>query len=229
MGPKVHDSHNWWFGTRKRSVLTGISARLERMRKSLDSVRAQILRMWRHKGCFCNGQDWKAAKMGLLPKALKTLEILEKPEVIFKRRLKSNPFHPFNNIGGNSKWILEASDKKFHTCSLSLISYYHNRSKLALLKVHSLNSWLVSVTRNSGYHLCSDLSSWMVETSQFFSNSSNVDLIFLVRFGFQPFAPFGYLILRFRTASFVWKRLLRITEVIFTKDCHHCKVDIATN
>ena len=38
------------------------------------------------------------------------------------------------------------------------ISYYHNRSKLALLKVHSLNSWLVSVTRNSGYHLCSDLS-----------------------------------------------------------------------
>lgn len=51
--------------------------------------------------------------MGLLPKALKTLEILEKPEVIFNRRLKSNPFHPFNNIGGNSKWILDASDQSF--------------------------------------------------------------------------------------------------------------------
>jgi len=169
--------------------------------------------------------------MGLLPKALKTLEILEKPEVIFKRRLKSNPFHPFNNIGGNSKWILEASDKKFHICSLSVVSYYHNRSKLALLKVHSLNSWLVQSPAIQGiiYVLISLRDSWMVETSQFFSNPSNVDLIFLVRFGFQPFAPFGYLILRFRIASFASKRLLRITEVIFTKDWHHCKVDIATN
>lgn len=105
--------------------------------------------------------------MGLLPKALKTLEILEKPEVIFKRRLKSNPFHPFNDIGGNSKWILEASDKKFHICSLSVVSYYHDRSKLASLKVHLLNSWLVSVTRNSGYHQCFDLSSWLVNGRNF--------------------------------------------------------------
>lgn len=62
-------------------------------------------------------------------------------------------------------------------CSLSVVSYYHNRSKLALLKVHSLNSWLVSVTRNSGYHLCFDLSSWFVNGRNFavFSNQSNVD------------------------------------------------------
>ena len=37
-------------------------------------------------------------------KALKTLEILEKPEVIFNRRLLANPYHPFEKLEGNSKW-----------------------------------------------------------------------------------------------------------------------------
>lgn len=40
--------------------------------------------------------------MGFL-KALKTLEILEKPEVIFNRRLQSNPYYPFDKVGRNSK------------------------------------------------------------------------------------------------------------------------------
>ncbi|XP_068677225.1 cation channel sperm-associated auxiliary subunit TMEM249-like [Montipora foliosa] len=46
-------------------------------------------------------------------KALKTLEILEKPEVIFKRRLKSNPFHPFNHTGGN-RFVLTLSRRRFY-------------------------------------------------------------------------------------------------------------------
>ena len=41
-------------------------------------------------------------KMGL-KKAIKTLEILEKPEAIFNRRLNSNPFYPFEKVGRNSK------------------------------------------------------------------------------------------------------------------------------
>ena len=40
-------------------------------------------------------------------KALKTLEILEKPEVIFNRRLNSNPFHPFKKVGKNSKYFIK--------------------------------------------------------------------------------------------------------------------------
>lgn len=40
-------------------------------------------------------------------KALKTLEILEKPEVIFNRRLNSNPFHPFKMVGKNSKYFIK--------------------------------------------------------------------------------------------------------------------------
>jgi len=39
-----------------------------------------------------------------LKKALKTLEILEKPEAIFNRRLNSNPFYPFERVGRNSKY-----------------------------------------------------------------------------------------------------------------------------
>ena len=36
-------------------------------------------------------------------KALKALEILEKPEVIFNRRLQSNPYYPFKRVERNSK------------------------------------------------------------------------------------------------------------------------------
>ena len=38
-------------------------------------------------------------------KIVKTLEILEKPEAIFNRRLNSNPFHPFKKVGKNSKYL----------------------------------------------------------------------------------------------------------------------------
>lgn len=44
----------------------------------------------------------KGSKMGFM-KAIKTLEILEKPEAIFNRRLQSNPYYPFQEVGGNSK------------------------------------------------------------------------------------------------------------------------------
>lgn len=44
----------------------------------------------------------KKSKMSL-KKTLKTLEILDKPEVIFNRRLNSNPFYPFEKVGKNSK------------------------------------------------------------------------------------------------------------------------------
>lgn len=40
--------------------------------------------------------------MGFM-KAIKTLEILEKPEAIFNRRLQSNPYYPFQEVGRNSK------------------------------------------------------------------------------------------------------------------------------
>ena len=42
-------------------------------------------------------------------KALKTLEILEKPEVIFNRRLNSNPFHPFKKVEKNSEYFYQIS------------------------------------------------------------------------------------------------------------------------
>ncbi|KAK2569980.1 hypothetical protein P5673_005842 [Acropora cervicornis] len=66
--------------------------------------------------------------MGLLPNALKTLEILEKPEVIFKRRLKSNPFHPFNNIGGNSagEMYYYVVLNGFHITEQKITSYTKN-------------------------------------------------------------------------------------------------------
>lgn len=41
-------------------------------------------------------------RMGL-KKAIKALEILEKPEAIFNRRLNSNPFYPFEKVARNSK------------------------------------------------------------------------------------------------------------------------------
>ncbi|CAH3179096.1 unnamed protein product [Porites evermanni] len=46
-------------------------------------------------------------------KALKTLEILEKPEVIFNRRLNSNPFHPFKKVGKN-KFELTFSRRRLY-------------------------------------------------------------------------------------------------------------------
>lgn len=52
-------------------------------------------------------------------KALKTLEILEKPEVIFNRRLNSNPFHPFKKVGKNSKYFI-----KYHRQSVNLTRNY---------------------------------------------------------------------------------------------------------
>lgn len=167
------------------------------------------------------------------PKALKTLEILEKPEVTFKRRLKSNPFYPFNNIGGNSKWISEVWGQKFYICSLSVVSYYYGRSKLAFLKVLSLSSWLVGVTRSSGYHLCFDLSSWFVNGRNFavFPNQSIVNLKPDISrtLWCSAFCPFWISYIRFRIASFDLKHIIRITEVIFTKDWYHCKVDIVTH
>ena len=42
-------------------------------------------------------------------KTLKALEILEKPEAIFNRRLQSNPYHPFNMVERNSKWKCDCS------------------------------------------------------------------------------------------------------------------------
>ena len=51
---------------------------------------------------FSEGQKKGGSKMGFM-KALKTLEILEKPEVIFSRRLQSNPYYPFDKVGRNSK------------------------------------------------------------------------------------------------------------------------------
>ena len=39
----------------------------------------------------------------ILLKKLKTLEILEKPETIFSRRLSDNPFYPFEEMGTNGK------------------------------------------------------------------------------------------------------------------------------
>lgn len=54
---------------------------------------------------FLNDKKTRS-KMGFI-KALKTLEILEKPEVIFNRRLQSNPYYPFEKVGRNSKspWL----------------------------------------------------------------------------------------------------------------------------
>ncbi|KAJ7386363.1 hypothetical protein OS493_008484 [Desmophyllum pertusum] len=46
-------------------------------------------------------------------KALKTLEILEKPEVIFNRRLHSNPYYPFEMVGQN-KFVLTLSRRRFY-------------------------------------------------------------------------------------------------------------------
>lgn len=51
---------------------------------------------------FVSERKKKRSKMGFM-KALKTLEILEKPEAIFNRRLQSNPYYPFQEVGRNSK------------------------------------------------------------------------------------------------------------------------------
>ena len=60
---------------------------------------------WYHKALTSIKKSIRG-KMGF-KKALKTLEILEKPEVIFNRRLNSNPFHPFKKVGKNSKYFIK--------------------------------------------------------------------------------------------------------------------------
>ncbi|XP_058971785.1 cation channel sperm-associated auxiliary subunit TMEM249-like [Pocillopora verrucosa] len=51
-------------------------------------------------------------------KTLKALEILEKPEAIFNRRLQSNPYHPFNMVERN-KFVLALSRKRFYIGTLT--------------------------------------------------------------------------------------------------------------
>ena len=72
--------------------------------KTLHSTRKCITltsqRFWHHKALT----SIKKSKMSF-KKILKTLEILEKPEAIFNRRLNSNPFHPFKKVGKNSKYL----------------------------------------------------------------------------------------------------------------------------
>ncbi|XP_029208096.2 uncharacterized protein LOC114971698 isoform X1 [Acropora millepora] len=100
--------------------------------------------------------------MGLLPKALKTLEILEKPEVIFKRRLKSNPFHPFNNIGGN-KFVLTLSRNPFYigvfifvVCLVTMIAwgvaYDISQYKVIVILTGALSALMA--WENRGHRTC---------------------------------------------------------------------------
>ncbi|XP_022805697.1 transmembrane protein 249-like isoform X2 [Stylophora pistillata] len=53
-----------------------------------------------------------------LKKALKALEILEKPEAILNRRLQCNPYYPFKMVEGN-KFILTLSRKRFYIGTLT--------------------------------------------------------------------------------------------------------------